>query len=178
MDALRQHAEGAKPFGAGSVSSVCMHYGGLVGDHTTASMVVSLEKDRTVVWSTGSSLPCVSLFKPWLFGTETVLPVIRQDDRAGEQYWLEAEQFRRKLLGKKLPAEFYAQRDEIQRAWIAQSAQISAEEFAAFSRKCLEEERTFFEKWQSYEFDNTSCSAGFRKRWDKKTKVLFPVEFK
>lgn len=178
MDALRQHAEGAKPFVAGSVSSVCMHYGGMVGDHTTASMVVSLEKGRTVVWSTGSSLPCVSLFKPWLFGSEAIMPVIRSGDNAGEQYWLEAEQFRRNLLGKKLPAEFYAQRDDIQRSWIAQSDQIPAEEFAAFSRKCLDEERSFFEKWQSYAFDHISCSAGFRNRWDKKTKVLFPVEFK
>lgn len=171
MDSLRQHSV-ENPFKSGSVSSVCMHYGGLVGDHTTSSMVVSLEKDRTVVWSTGSSLPCVSLFKPWLFGSETVLPVVNQGDKTGEGYWLEAEGFRRKLLGKKLPAEFYAQRDAIQSRWNAQAAQTAAADFPAFSRACLEEERAFFKKWQDYAFENVKCSHSFRKRWDKKTEVL------
>lgn len=175
MAALSQHRETVKnPFAEGSVSSVCMHFGGLVGDHTTASMVVSLEKDRTVVWNTGSSCPCVSLFKPWIFGSEPVLPVVKAGDGAGEQYWLEAERFRRNLLGKKLPMEFYARRNEIQKRWNEQAGQIPTEEFAAFSRRCLEEEREFFGKWKDFSFETCSCSAGFRKRWEKKTKVRFP----
>ena len=37
MAALRQHNDNAhNPFATGSVSSVCMHYGGMVGDQTTA----------------------------------------------------------------------------------------------------------------------------------------------
>lgn len=173
--ALSQHREDVKnPFSEGCVSSVCMHFGGLVGDHTTASMVVELEDNRTVIWSTGSSCPCVSLFKPWIFGAEPVLPVIAADDGAGEQYWLEAERFRRKLLGKKLPAAFYAQRDEIQKRWYEQAAKTPAGVFSAFSRSCLEEERMFMETWSRYEFDNCSCSSGFRKKWEKKTAVLFP----
>ena len=87
-----------------------MHFGGMVGDHTTSSMVVELGKDM-VVWSTGSSVPCISLFKPWCFGTEPTLPVTLPNDPAGGEYWMEAERFRRKLLGKNLPGEYYAQRD-------------------------------------------------------------------
>ena len=76
MNALRTHDDCVKnPFARGSVSSVCMHYGGMVGDHTTASMIVSLEPERTVVWATGSSAPCVSLFKPYLFGSAPCAPV-------------------------------------------------------------------------------------------------------
>ena len=69
--ALRAHEDGtANPAAAGSVKSVCMHYGGPVGDHTTASMVVSLERDRITAFLTGGSTPCLSLFKPVLFGGE------------------------------------------------------------------------------------------------------------
>ena len=177
MDALRQHEAGVKnPFAAGSVSSVCMHFGGMVGDHTTASMVVALEEDRTLVWSTGCSLPCVSLFKPWVFGTAPALPVVAPADQRGEQYWLAAEKLRRAFLGKRLPPEFFAQRDAIQQDWIAQAARIPTEEFTAFSARCLDEEAAFFEKWNIDAFDDAPCGKAFRKRWAKKTAVLFPED--
>ena len=167
MAALARHRETVKnPFAEGAVSSVCMHYGGLVGDHTTASMVVSLEEDRIAVWSTGSSCPCVSLFKPWVFGTEPVLPVVKAQDGAGEQYWLAAEKFRRMLPGKKLPAAFYAERGEIQSRWNARAGDIN-------SKACLKEELAFFERWSRYDFETCACTAGFRGRWKKKTKALF-----
>ena len=173
MHTLRGHEENLEnPFARGSVSSVCMHYGGLVGDHTTASMVVSLEKNRTVVWSTGCSTPCVSLFKPWLFGAEDVLPVVAPQDSEGERYWLEAEQFRRSLLGKKLPEEFYIQRNAIQKSWIDRAAEISDAEFPVFSRACLEEERWFYAQWRETALENDSCSWGFRNRWSKKNRAL------
>ena len=174
IKALQQHnADVKNPFAKGSVSSVCMHYGGMVGDHTTSSMVVTLAQDKTVVWSTGCSVPCVSLFKPWLFGTEEILPVIREGDKAGEAYWLEAERFRRKLLGKTVPQEFYAERDEIQTKWLSQADNVSDEKFSEFSRNCLEEEKQFFEKWNAYDFEKCSCAPDFMSRWDKKSKVLF-----
>ena len=174
IEALRRHDTNvANPFTRGCVSSACMHYGGMVGDHTTASMVVELEAERTVIWSTGCSLPCVSLFKPWVFGTEPVLPVINPEDPAGSQYWLEAERFRRRLLGKRIPADFYEQRDAIQQRWIQEAAAVSVRDFPAFSRRCIQEEAEFFRQWNEYPFESASCSAGFRKRWQKKSDILF-----
>ena len=169
MDALRCHAVAVdNPFARGSVSSACMHYGGLVGDHTTASMVVSLEKDRTVVWSTGCSLPCVSLFKPWLFGTEQILPVTAPEDPEGLAYWQAAEDFRRSLLGKELPREYYVQRDALQQQWIRQAEEISPEAFPAFSAACLREETQFYNTWKEYTLPAVSCAPGFLGRWGKK----------
>lgn len=175
IHALGQHDPKVKnPFATGSVSSACMHYGGPVGDHTTSSMVVSLEETRTVVWATGSSLPCVSLFKPWCFGTEPVLPIAAPGDSAGTDYWLAAERFRRGLLGKRLPEEFYREKDAIQRRWLAQAETISREAFPAFSRACLEEESAFCRKWQDYGFENCRCAPGFAGRWAKKNRALRP----
>ena len=177
MDALGQHdPKCANPFAKGSVSSPCMHFGGLVGDHTTSSVVISLEGDVPVIWSTGSSCPCVSLFKPWRFGTEEVLPVISPNAKTGRGYWLEAEAFRRNLLGKQLPPEFYEQRRKIQDRWIARAENTAAEDFPAFSRACLEEERAFFEAWKRIPLEAVRCAPGFRGRWKKKTALLFPEE--
>ena len=174
MTALRQHGDGvANPFARGCVSSACMHYGGMVGDHTTASMVVALEENRTIVWSSGCSLPCVSLLKPWLFGTEEVLPVICPDDPAGGEYWLEAEKFRRALLGKKLPDAFYEERDVIQQRWVTEAETVAEEDFTAFSRRCLQEEEEFFARWAKEPLKDAPCSGAFRKRWQKKSDILF-----
>lgn len=174
MAALRCHDHGAtNPFAKGAVSSACMHFGGMVGDHTTASMVVSLEPERTVVWATGTSTPCVSLFKPYLFGCEAILPVITSGDKAGEQYWLGAERFRRSLLGKQLPKEFYTQRDAIQTRWLEESRTTADADFPAFSRACLAEEASFYRTWSAAVLSPAPCSVAFRKRWQKKNQALF-----
>lgn len=173
MAGLRTHNPKVKnPFAEGSVSSVCMHFGGLVGDHSTSSMVVSLEKDRILVWTTGSSLPCVSAFKPWLFGTEPVLAITKPDDPAGKAYWLEAEKFRRNLLGKRIPGEYFAQRDAMETRWLAEAVCVTEEKFPQFSQSCLEEETRFYETWKAYPFEKDTCSCGFRSRWQKKTAAM------
>ena len=161
MDALRLHSHGGAPFCRGSVSSVCMHFGGLVGDHTTASMVVALEEEGIFIWATGCSCPCVSLFKPWTFGTDPVLPVIAPGDPEGRRYWLQAEHYRRELLGKRIPEEFYAQRDKLQECW-----------FRDTGRACVPEEEAFYAAWPADKMEPGSCSGAFRRRWTKKNEKL------
>jgi len=169
--ALRSHEPGlSNPFTRGSVKSVCMHYGGLVGDHSTASMVAVLTEGRCVVWNSGSSLPCVSFFKPWLFGTETVTPVGGPGNDG--RYWREAENFRRRLLGKRIPHEFYAVRDEIEARWLKESAALADSDFPAFSAQCLREEAEFYGQWNPDKFESLPCAPGYLRRWEKKTKAL------
>ena len=135
-------------------------------------MVVSLDENRTVVWTTGSSLPCVSLFKPWLMGTEEVLPIVPAGGGAASRYWLQAEQFRRQLLGYQLPAAFYEEKDAIQRRWEALAEQTKDADFPALSRACLAEEAVFFAKWASQPLPKASTTLAFRHRWHKKTHAL------
>lgn len=173
MAALRQHKDGvSNPFAKGTVASPCMHFGGLVGDHSTASMVTQLLPDRTVVWATGSSLPCVSLFKPWLFGTKPAAAVFSPEDPAGEEYWRGAERYRRSLLGREIPKDFYAERDEIEEGWLKESASVPDEAFTEFSLGCAETEKSFYEKWNPERFRRVSCAPGFNSRWAKKNKVF------
>ena len=172
LKALRSHDVGADPFCKGSVSSTCMHFGGLVGDHTTASVIVELEPERTVVWATGSSLPCVSLFKPWLFGAAPTAPVFAAGDPQAKESWLQAEAFRRSLVGKEIPEDYYAQRDALEAAWRQQVRLLGREAFPAFSEACLEEERQFFEYWSRYDFPVRKTSKAFLSRWEQKNKAL------
>lgn len=172
MAALRSHNHGANPFIKGSVDSPCMHFGGMVGDHTTASWAVSLEEEKRVIWLTGTSLPCVSLYKPWLFGTENVLPVTAPEEKAGSAYWLESEAFRRKLIGKRLPKKFHNQLSAIQNRWLEQAESVAPEDFPAFTRQCLQEEKEFYESWAAFAFESAKVSSAFQKRWEEKNRVL------
>ena len=186
MKALQTHDEGVtNPFAAGSVSSACMHYGGMVGDHTTASMVADLNSPdpaggkRMLIWATGTSSPCVSLFKPWIFGTAPTAPIYAPSETEptgsaeARGYWLQAEAFRRSLLGKALPPQFYTELTQIQQAWLIEARRTSNADFPAFSAWCLSQEKAFYEKWSAADIPSApSVSRSFLKRWEKKNAVL------
>jgi len=175
MRTLRRHDEKAEnPFARGTVSSVCMHAGGLVGDHTTQSMVVSLDGPAPLVWLTGSSTPCVSLFKPYLFGNEPVPPVFAAGDPAAQNYWLERERFNRRFIGANPPAGFYAERDALEAAFAAEAAKNAAnpEAMRVLSADALRKEREFFSKWEKLIQPGGGGSARFRRYWNKKNAAL------
>ena len=168
MRALRTHEENVKnPFAEGSVSSCCMHFGGMVGDHTTASMVIRLGGDAPTVFLTGTSTPCVSLYKPYRFGNPARLPVVSPGDEAGARYWREQEAFRRALVGKVVPAEFYAERDALEQSWMKDVSTDSAAMDELLLR-ALGEEATFYAKYDPAAFEQAPVKKAFAKNWQKK----------
>ncbi|MBQ1530429.1 MAG: peptidase U34 [Clostridia bacterium] len=170
MKALRTHSPGVKnPFAEGTVNSVCMHFGGVVGDHSTSSMVVELGADIQV-WVTGTSTPCVSLFKPYRFGDTPTVPVYVEHDPAAEAYWRSAELFRRTLLCHELPPEFYAERDTLEAEFLRKAA--VGMDSAALAKEASEADQAFYAKWADTKLKKVPSSYQFRNRWAKKTKVL------
>lgn len=174
--ALRSHADDVtNPFAKGSVSSVCMHAGGLVGDHTTQSMVAVLDGSNSpLVWQTGGSTPCVSLFKPYVYGNKAVGPVYKEGDEKALEYWLNHEKFVRKFLGNEVPDEYYAQRDELEAEFIkwakAERHNLPAmEELALYA---LEKERKFEDKWTATIKPGALGSPRFKRYWAKKNQLL------
>ncbi|MBR2156409.1 MAG: hypothetical protein IJ941_05720, partial [Clostridia bacterium] len=87
-------------------------------------------------------------------------------------YWREQERFRRSLLGKKLPDEFYAQRDALEQSWFASAAGCADADFPELSRKCAVDEQSFYDSWRGYEFENVRTALGFKSRWEKKNRVF------
>lgn len=172
MRALRSHNENVKnPFAEGSVSSCCMHFGGMVGDHSTASMVIRLDDRAPTVFLTGTSTPCVSLYKPYRFGNPARGPVVKPDDESGARYWREAERFRRALIGKVVPAEFYAERDALEQGWSKAVSQDAAAMDELFIRALIDE-AAFYGKYDPAKFESVPVKKAFANNWAKKNAAL------
>jgi hypothetical protein len=148
-----------------------MHAGSLVGDHTTASLAAELRPgEAPLVWVTGASLPCISLFKPWRFGTPPCPPVYAAGDGEAERYWRRQETFRRAAIGRTLPGEFYAERDALEGDWLAASRQ--AGDLAALSRRAAAEEAQFYARWEKALTGERRGRRGFLAYWRKKDAAL------
>lgn len=165
---LRSHSADEDHFAKGTVGSVCMHTGGLVGDHTTASMAVEVGPDGILVFATGTSLPCVSLFKPWLFGSAPSAPVFTPGDKISGQYWMNAERYRRRLIGRVIPAAFYEQRDKIEESWLAEAKGAKPAQIEELTRRTAAQEAEFYAAFPPESFEKAKTSGRFRRYWEKK----------
>lgn len=166
MTALRVHRDVSSPLTHGDVASTCMHAGGMVGDHTTSSMIVEL-KETITVWVTGSSLPCISLFKPWVFGSEAIAPVFYSSHiEEADAYWRYRDAFMRQTLGYVLPQEFYKERDDLEASWLKAVLNV---ELSMLAKK---QEEDFYKKWISFDFDKNQGKRKFILYWHKKTEDL------
>ncbi len=101
MAILRDHGEAADWTPANTERrTICMHAAeGARRSQSVASMVSELKPGRRVHWVTGTSAPCVSLFKPVLF--ETGLPPqgpAPSDRFDGRTLWWRHERLHRAML--------------------------------------------------------------------------------
>lgn len=168
---LRAHDDGIdNPLTQNSVSSTCMHAGGLVGDHTTASMVIELA-DEITVWVTGGSTPCISLFKPWRFGSP-VAPPIFEPMPGNDAYWYEREQLHRAVIGHVLPPEFYTERDALEAEWLTQSRNTDDRAMQALTEQAVQQEANLYQKWKSAKNSPIMGNKRFLNFWYKKTQQL------
>ncbi len=140
MAFLRDH-NGPDPYRPGKkpMERLCLHAGGLVSSQTTGSMVALLRKKKPpLVYFTGTSAPCVSIFKPHLvvndaamfgaFPRATTLPdgsIDLYGSAAGEydadSLWWTGEEIHRRVLMNypSLAPELIKARDVIEGAMIA-----------------------------------------------------------
>jgi len=82
-------------------ADLCMHsgFGPIRVSQTTGSMVVEQKGERLIVWVTGSSAPCLSIFKPMTLSQEMnyfgPAPALNYDSNS---YWWQHERIHRKIL--------------------------------------------------------------------------------
>lgn len=109
MQLLRSHGkhegESFTP-ASSSMAAVCLHAKGMVTpSQTTASMVAVLRASgKHTIWMTGSSAPCLSVFKPFFFGALNPasilgIPTARAED--GSYFWRHEKLHRSALLDYK-----------------------------------------------------------------------------
>ncbi|MEM2637096.1 MAG: peptidase U34, partial [Candidatus Korarchaeota archaeon] len=138
-----------------SMRDICMHYGGMTRPSQTANSQISILSGKTKIhWFTGTSLPCLSIFKPFCF--EAGLPDLGDkpsDKYNPKSYWWFAERFHRmfQTCYKDYISEYAAERDALQSKIIKEVDKIIAsgdlKGMYSLSKSAFEEERKLIEKW-------------------------------
>lgn len=146
LSLLQSHRTGDSRslFTRGDVGSLCMHKS-LLGDHTTGSFVADLGTAFDTFWITGSSTPCLSVFKPVHFGN--VLPPVYADPKKSLEYWLQREWLIRAVFAGLVDESAYRKEiAELQVRFLAGNAELkkgkpTAAQLQDFTRKCHFEEQ-------------------------------------
>ena len=116
-----------------TAASVCMHPNGLFNpSQTNGSMVAQLRPmGASTVWLTGTSLPCLSIYMPFFFGSETPLPksLTMPGPVADRSLWWRAERIHRRICrnyreGRQI---IEAERRELQKTILEKALPLSKE---------------------------------------------------
>lgn len=139
-----------------TTASICMHATGFINKfQTTGSMVAEIrEKGPSTVWLTGTSMPCLSVYKPFFFGGVSLKT---QEKRASDQssIWQRLE-----LLHEKLCLDYIksiqliqAEQKELQwdflfKEWNLIQKKINQNELNQFSEQAMAQYLTTIERWE------------------------------
>ncbi len=135
---------------------VCMHagFGPIRISQSTASFVVYLDKNRPVIFATGTSAPCTSIFKPFWMDAVSSLnlgPVPTSQTDSSSLFWTHEKLHRATLLNYPERIQTYAaDRDEMEKRFLQGALKLSsaaAKERADFSAACFEESARAEAEW-------------------------------
>jgi len=180
MKVLRSHDPGVseREFKRGTVGSVCMHAGGLIGDHTTGSLVAVLRPEKPVtLWSTGSSTPCISAYKP-VFWNSDAAPVFN-DSELSLAYWLKREQLHRAVIAGKIDVGALRGRiRDLETEWLSREDKIMSadvpdtNELAALSADADRQEQALIDEVHDGNWRDIKIKGRHTRYWSKKNSKL------
>jgi len=145
----------------GSMRDVCMHAGGLTRPSQTACSLIALLYDRApLAFTTGTSTPCIGMFKPVLLdaGLPDLGPKPTSRYDGGRSYWWRHEALSRRInfsyrryaphvaaeMGE-LEREFHARALSLREAYL--KGEASAEAFRRLTLEAFEAAAKVEEKW-------------------------------
>ena len=115
-------------------NDICMHATSMFNpSHTVGSMIVEIRNDKPItIWLTGTSNPCLSIYKPFFFGENGVLNETFQTPTAKfdrKTLWWIAERLHRlgNLNYKKLKEIINPERVKIQEEFLKQEQRLMSE---------------------------------------------------
>ena len=185
IDILRSHEPGIqdREFSRGSVKSVCMHGGGLIGDHTTGSLVAALRQDKPItLWCTAASTPCISMFKPVFWdkkhGVSFTTPVF-SDPAQSEAYWLQRERLHRAVIAGLVDAASLRERIKtLESNWLLREQQLMSEPVPdtaalhALSNEAAAQEQAIIDELSVPDWQNIKSRGSYARYWRKKNTAL------
>ncbi|MDB5226551.1 MAG: Secernin [Bacteroidota bacterium] len=158
FEVLRSHNETPFDPAKGKTDSICMHASGLFTPHqTVGSMVAELRKDgMPTVWLTGSSAPCLSVYKPFYFGNDVLNEenFISPTSTFDNSYWWQWEELHRNIL-KNYPEKFpliISDRNELEEEALLEDKHLNTKtqdtnKTNALSQRILQESIEYRNKW-------------------------------
>ena len=181
---LRSHEDRIEknPFKHSSLKSVCMHAGFIFGDHATGSYIAAIHDKLPTYWITGSSTPCISLFKPyWMLDKEEFF-FTEEEEEPALKYWYIREEFHRMVVENKIQdlTSYIEKRDRIERKLGSLVSQLDFDKpdkgvLASIMRKAMEkEERLILDTMAKNENKVAKIKGNpyFRYYWRKQNKNL------
>lgn len=157
MSILRHHDdEHYDPQDGVATMDICMHsgFGPIRGNQSTASMVVYMDENTPIIFATGTSAPCTSIFKPIWMDTASSLnlgPVPASKSDSASLYWTHERLHRATLLNyPERIKTFASDRDELEKKFMQgalQLAKASVWERAEFSTQCFNEAAQAEAEW-------------------------------
>lgn len=175
---LHNPEQEGKEFCTGSMASICVHGGGVISSQCTSSIVAKLSKDKMEFWYTASSLPCISLFKPFTFESDTQF-FNEEDLEKGISFWRKREDVHRMILAGRIKVEdhrksLYEYQDKIDKLVDDLSLESkSKEQYNELIQESLRLDELFIdqalEKAGPDEKKDTVCGNLIFKRFWKKT---------
>jgi len=130
--------------------SVCKHAVGPDAPHqTTNSLIVELMADDIILWGTGMSIPCISLFKPFWFETFSKRVVFDYDKQVQAiDSWIKRERINRAIINGRIDETIYkAELDEMQKQWFHLVNSVDKKDRQQFCYFVSEQEERFIQKW-------------------------------
>lgn len=170
------------------MSSICMHATGLLTpSQTTGSMVAELrKKGASTFWFTGTSAPCISIFKPFFIPGKTLLEGnnLAPRETPNASMWWKHELLHRKVLlnYQESVSVFQKEKDAFQKEILAQEKSVLKKNSKVildkFSATTLKKSEMYIDGWlkkiQSVKKENFLKHPIYyfhRKNWDRQSKV-------
>jgi secernin len=159
MNSLRRHQDENTAPAKGSNADVCMHAAGLIRrSQTCGSMVSRLDNYNALHFFTGTSAPCLSVFKPVSFDLDMDFSVLNADENTVDgSLWQKHEHAHRRLLFLKDEREQV--RETIREAekrmiqvFESKNYTIQRDDFRAADRIVSDLEEQLFQKFKSQPF--------------------------
>jgi dipeptidase len=157
MEVLRTHESPDPIFNPkkASTASLCMHATGLTNpSSTTGSMVAEIRQGKPhTIWLTGTSMPCISVFVPFFFGTKVLDSFFQPSARPDESLWWQAEKVHQwvcrdyQIRKAKINAEFASlQHDFLKTEAELMDSKPTNGDLENFSRQCLKDVQDLYLK--------------------------------
>jgi dipeptidase len=156
MDILRSHKNSSYAPHNGDMGSICLHASGILTPYqTTNSLVVEIkENSKITTWSTLSSSPCLSLYKPFYFGTDVLSEDKQGDKNSFESFWWKFEEFHRLAIQDYEYAKHLVlkEKQESERHWRRkdkefQNVKTSSKHFQEFSLYAVQHHKEILKIW-------------------------------